>query len=547
MKQRCAREALKLIKNNMTIGLGGGSTISYLVGYIKEAQLDVKVVTPSLSTAQSCIKNGLHLLPTWAVDHLDIAFDGCDEVDLKLNALKSGGAIHTKEKIIASMADDYVLLVDESKVFEQLPLNLPIALEVFPEALSYVTKKLNNMNALVEIRPTSSKDGGTISDNGNYILNAKFEKVEDLKKLNDDLLAICGVIDTSLFYNIATKVISVDQEGSRVIVKEEAVKMQKYNWGILGTGWIAHEMGDALKRVHDEIYAVCDVTIEGAKKYQEEYDVVKAYGNVDEMLDDENVDIVYIATPHNLHYEMMIKALNKGKHVFCEKAITVNDRQLEEAVAIAKEKNLIISDGTTLLHMPLYRKVKEIITSGKLGKVKMIQVNFGSCKEYDVKNRFFAKELAGGALLDIGVYAVSFARYFMTSKPNVVLTTANYFETGVDETSGIVLKNPDEEMAVISLTMRAKQPKRGMIALEEGYIEIYNFPRGNKATITYTVDGHSEVIELGDTDLALDYEVNDMERYITENDGKENLTYVRDVMATLTAIRNQWGMVYPFE
>ena len=137
-------EALKLIKNNMTIGLGGGSTISYLVGYIKEAQLDVKVVTPSLSTAQSCIKNGLHLLPTWAVDHLDIAFDGCDEVDLKLNALKSGGAIHTKEKIIASMADDYVLLVDESKVFEQLPLNLPIALEVFPEALSYVTKKLNN-------------------------------------------------------------------------------------------------------------------------------------------------------------------------------------------------------------------------------------------------------------------------------------------------------------------------------------------------------------------------------------------------------------------
>ena len=105
--------------------------------------------------------------------------------------------------------------------------------------------------------------------------------------------------------------------------------MKKYNWGILGTGWIAHEMGDALKRVHDEIYAVCDVTIEGAKKYQEEYGVVKAYGNVDEMLDDENVDIVYIATPHNLHYEMMIKALNKGKHVFCEKAITVNERQLE--------------------------------------------------------------------------------------------------------------------------------------------------------------------------------------------------------------------------
>ena len=283
--------------------------------------------------------------------------------------------------------------------------------------------------------------------------------------------------------------------------------MQKYNWGILGTGWIAHEMGDALKRVHDEIYAVCDVTIEGAKKYQEEYDVVKAYGNVDEMLDDENVDIVYIATPHNLHYEMMIKALNKGKHVFCEKAITVNDRQLEEAVAIAKEKNLIISDGTTLLHMPLYRKVKEIITSGKLGKVKMIQVNFGSCKEYDVNNRFFAKELAGGALLDIGVYATSFSRFFMKSKPNSILTTANYFETGVDETSGIILRNPDGQMAVMALTMRAKQPKRGVVACEDGFIEIYNYPRGDKATIYYTNDGNKEKIQACAETYALYYEV----------------------------------------
>ena len=323
--------------------------------------------------------------------------------------------------------------------------------------------------------------------------------------------------------------------------------MSKLNWGILGTGWIAHEMGEALNRVHGEIYAVCDTTLEKAQKYAQEFNVTKAYGSADEMIKDENIDIVYIATPHNFHYQFLIQSLKAGKHVFCEKAITVNSNQLEEAVAIAKEKNLVICDGVTLFHMPLFKKLKEIVDSGAIGKVKMVQVNFGSCKEYDVNNRFFSKELAGGALLDIGVYATSFARYFMSSKPNTVLTTANYFETGVDETSGIILRNPEGEMAVIALTMRAKQPKRGVVAGEKGYIEVNNYPRGDKATITYTEDGRVEVIEAGNTELALDYEVQDMENYINNNDGKQNLTYIRDVMATLTEIRSQWGMVYPFE
>ncbi len=324
-------------------------------------------------------------------------------------------------------------------------------------------------------------------------------------------------------------------------------KMKNYNWGIIGTGWIAHEMGDALTRVHGRIYGVCSARPESAKKYAEEYQVEKVYESADQMLEDEQVDIVYVATPHNLHYEIIKKALLKGKHVFCEKAITVNDRQLEECAAIAKEKNLVICDGVTLLHMPLYKKLKEIMDSGKLGPVKMVQVNFGSCKEYDVNNRFFSKELAGGALLDIGVYAVSFARFFMKSRANVVLTTANYFETGVDETSGIILKNNEDEMAVMALTFRARQPKRGVIACEKGYIEVNEYPRADSAVIVYTEGGHKEILEAGESSKALDYEIMDMEDYVTNQSGEENLQIVRDVMATLTAIRKQWGMVYPFE
>lgn len=323
--------------------------------------------------------------------------------------------------------------------------------------------------------------------------------------------------------------------------------MEQLNWGILGTGQIAHEMGAALKAVNGGIYAVCGTSIEKAEAFRQEFGTEKAYGSAAEMLADEHIDIVYIATPHNSHDTWIMEALKAGKHVFCEKSITVNSRQLEACVALVQEKGLVICDGTTLLHMPLYKKLKQIIEDGAIGDIKMVQVNFGSCKEYDVRNRFFSKDLAGGALLDIGVYAVSFARYFMKSRPDTVLTTANYFETGVDETSGILLKNPDGEMAVIALTMRAKQPKRGVVAGEKGFIEINNYPRAQQAVITYTSDGHTEVVEAGRTEDALQYEVLDMQDYVRNRGGQENLCMVRDVMKTLTAVRNQWGLVYPFE
>jgi len=320
-----------------------------------------------------------------------------------------------------------------------------------------------------------------------------------------------------------------------------------YQWGIVGTGVIANEMAAALHASGREIYGVTSGREEQAQAFAEKYNVEQVFATFEELVADDTVDIVYIATPHNLHAQMIHQALLADKHVFCEKAITVNDRQLEECVALAKERNLVLSDGVTLFHMPLYKELRRIVASGKLGAVKMVQVNFGSCKEYDVNNRFFSKELAGGALLDIGVYAASFARFFMTAKPNVVLTTANYFETGVDETSGILLKNEVGEMAVIALTMRAKQPKRGVIACEKGFIEISNYPRAEKATITYTKSGQVETITSGETDKALQYEIQDMEEYITNQSGEENLTMIRDVMGTLTSIRSQWGLVYPFE
>ncbi|MFQ6791412.1 MAG: ribose 5-phosphate isomerase A [Thomasclavelia sp.] len=217
MKERCALKAVEYIKDGMIVGLGGGSTISYLVKFINEKKLNVKVVTPSFNTAKLCVENNLTLLPAWSVDHLDIAFDGCDEVDLKLNALKSGGAIHTKEKIIASMADQYVLLVDESKVFEKLPFNHSITLEVIKEAIGYVTKQIELLGGKVTLRTSKAKDGFTVSDHGNVIMEAKFDQVENIALLDQQLNQITGIIDTSLFVNQATMVLSVDDSHVRII------------------------------------------------------------------------------------------------------------------------------------------------------------------------------------------------------------------------------------------------------------------------------------------------------------------------------------------
>lgn len=314
-----------------------------------------------------------------------------------------------------------------------------------------------------------------------------------------------------------------------------------YNREIVGPGWIAHDMANALIQEDVGVYGVASGHYSSTKKFFEEFSIEHVYETYQAMFEDENIDIVYIATPHNSHYEIMKEALTHNKHVFCEKAITLNSMELNECVEIAKKRHLVISDGVTLFHVPLFKELKKLISSNSLGPVKMVQVNFGSFKEYDVKNRFFNPDLAGGALLDIGVHAVSFARCFMTSKPNTVLTTMTPLETGVDESSGILLQNKEMEIAKVSLTMRAKQPKRGLIACENGDVEVYNFPRADHATVTYTSDGHTDQITCGESSLALNYEIRDMEEYVTNLSGEQNLEYIQDVRDVLTQVQKVWG------
>ena len=217
------------------------------------------------------------------------------------------------------------------------------------------------------------------------------------------------------------------------------------------------------------------------------------------------------------------------------------------AVEAARTHDVVLAEAMTIYHMPIYRRLREIMASGSLGPLRMIQMNFGSFKEYDRKNRFFNRSLAGGAMLDIGVYALSFVRYFLTSQPTEVLSQVKYAPTGVDEQASILLKNAEEEMAAITLSLHAKQPKRGTIAFENGYVEMFEYPRGERAVITWTADGRREEIAAGSTADALKYEVLDMEAAVAGEYDDMHLDYTVDVMELMTQIRRSWGMRYPEE
>ncbi len=318
-------------------------------------------------------------------------------------------------------------------------------------------------------------------------------------------------------------------------------------WAVLGTGVIANEMALALQKSGKKLFAVGNRTHAKAVSFAEKYGVEKVYSDFSEMFTDPDVDAIYITTPHNTHIEFMRKAIEGGKHILVEKSITLNSTELKEAIALAEKNHVLIGEAMTIYHMPIYRELKAVMDSGALGKVNMITVNFGSFKEYDMSNRFFNRSLAGGAMLDIGVYALSLIRWFMKPDPESLLTDVRFAPTGVDEQVTMLLSNGDGQMAAVALSLHSKQPKRAMISCEKGYIEIMEYPRAWEARITDAVSGEVKLLSSGERSDALKYELEDFEAAIRSEENRLHLDYTQDVMELMTKARYAWGMTYPEE
>lgn len=241
---------------------------------------------------------------------------------------------------------------------------------------------------------------------------------------------------------------------------------------ILGAGGIAVKMAQTIAGMKNvEAYAVATRNLERAQEFAARYGFTKAYGSYEEMLGDENVQLVYVATPHSHHYKHAKMCLEAGKNVLCEKAFTVNTAQAKELFALAEAKKLLITEAIWTRYMPSRKMIDEIIASGVIGEVASLTANLGYAL-HGVE-RIWNRELAGGALLDVGVYPINFALMAFGDEVKEVKAEA-IFKNGVDMMNSITLSFAGEKMAVLHSCVSAATDRKGVIFGSKGYIEVTN-------------------------------------------------------------------------
>lgn len=258
--------------------------------------------------------------------------------------------------------------------------------------------------------------------------------------------------------------------------------MEKFNIGIIGAGHIAEKMAFTLNRMEDAAaYAVASRSLEKAENFASAHGVEKAYGSYEELLDDPQVDLVYVATPHSLHLRHVKMCLEKGKPVLCEKAFMLNRAEAEEAIRLSEERNVFLAEAIWTRYMPFRKTVREVIDSGRIGRPMMLTAHLG----YPVahKERIINPALGGGALLDLGVYVINFALMMFGDGIIGISSTCVKADTGVDLQESITFTWLDGKMAVMQATALCASERQAIICGDKGYIVLDNINNPLKAEI----------------------------------------------------------------
>ena len=319
--------------------------------------------------------------------------------------------------------------------------------------------------------------------------------------------------------------------------------------GIIGAGWIAHKMCCAVAPFEDiEVYAIASRTEGRAASFAAEHNVPKAYGSYDEMVRDPKVDLVYIATPHSHHFAHAMLALENGKPVLVEKAFTANAAQAEKLIATAREKGLFITEAIWTRYMPLSHKIKELMDSGIIGEPRILTATL--CYMMEGKERIIRPELCGGALLDLGVYTLNFARmYFGT---DIVKTVSNCHTgpEGLDMHESISLSFADGKMANLQSGALCLNDRQGIISGTEGYIRVDNI----NCPEIIEVYRNYELVQRITKDEAMvngyEYQVIECRRCIREGLLESPMMSHAEtigIMKQMDALRKEWGVVYPYD
>ncbi|MDA3872865.1 MAG: Gfo/Idh/MocA family oxidoreductase [Kiritimatiellae bacterium] len=324
-------------------------------------------------------------------------------------------------------------------------------------------------------------------------------------------------------------------------------------WGILGAGGIANKFAEATRLVEAcELVAVAGRTPGKAKVFAERHGVQDHYESYEELLAREDIDAVYVATTHNFHEECVTLALEAGKHVMCEKPFTVNAQEAEVLGALARAKGLFMMEAMWTRFLPCMRQAVAWLKEGRIGEIRQVRANFSFNRPFDPQNRLYNRELAGGALLDAGIYPVSFASMVMGRQPDRISSMALTVETGVDAQSAFLFDYGNAVLGVLSTGCNVRQVNRAEILGSEGTIlfpesfhgatsvelhrysesmmERHEFPHPGGNGFTYEVEEACACIRKGRTESP-------------EMTIRESI----ELMRTLDTIRGQWGLRYPGE
>jgi predicted dehydrogenase len=325
--------------------------------------------------------------------------------------------------------------------------------------------------------------------------------------------------------------------------------MQKIRWGFLATGGIAHQVAEDIRRLPDaEIAAVGSRSAASAEAFGARWDIPRRYPSYEALAADPDVDVIYIATPHAFHYENMLLCLNAGKHVLCEKAFTINARQAEECIGLARQKGLFLMEAMWMRFLPAFRQAQEWIAAGKLGEVSLIEANFTIPIPGGSDHRLYDPALGGGALLDLGVYPITFAATLL-GMPDQVASHARLGATGVDEFEAIQFRYASGAAAQLSASQVMVKPCEAHVIGERGYLKLYHMFHCSRR-ITFGTRHETQDVELPFEGNGYGYEVEEVHRCLRAGRTESAVVPLDEtlaIMRLMDGLRAEWGVVYPGE
>jgi len=327
--------------------------------------------------------------------------------------------------------------------------------------------------------------------------------------------------------------------------------MDKIRWGILGTGAIAQKFALGLSYVPEaELVAVGSRARRTAEAFADRWSIPHRHSSYEQLAEDPDVDVVYVATPHPMHKDNSMLCLRAGKAVLCEKPLTVNARQAREVIRCARENGAFLMEAMWTRFLPAIGRLREILQAGALGDVRMVKADFCFRARRDPKGRLLNPELAGGGLLDVGIYPVSFTSMVFGGPPAEVVSMAHIGETGVDEQAAMVLSYAGGRLAVLSCGIEASMPHEAYVLGTERWVRVHR-PFWCTRALTLGRDAdEQETIELPYEGNGYECEAAHVMECLCAGKLESDLMPLDEslsVIETLDRIRAQWGLRYPME